>query len=146
MSVEVDLFIFYGQLIVHDEKAADILQDWTEQDGGQGFSWEPGSVSFGTLGDVGELQVEVRVTEDFAVTPEAVRAVVVPMCVSSSGRVVLSDCVNDETLSVPPGEYALLFEIGYLSRTLGEEAEWIRLTFAPRQDAQREVLRAGELE
>jgi hypothetical protein len=55
----------------------------------------------------------------------------------------LSDCVNEETLSVPPGDYALLFEIGYLSRNLGEEAEWIRLTFAPHQDAQPEVLRVG---
>jgi hypothetical protein len=50
LSVKVDLFIFYGQLIVHDEKAADILQDWTEQDSEQGFSRVPGSVSFGTLG------------------------------------------------------------------------------------------------
>ena len=129
LSVKLDLFVFYGQLVVNDEKAASILQDWTEQD----FSWEPGSVSFGTLGEVGDLKVEVRVTEDFAVTPEAVRAVVVQMCVSLSGRVVLSDCVNDETLSVPPGEYALLFEIGCLSRNLGDEAEWIRLTFAPRR-------------
>jgi hypothetical protein len=146
LSVKLEFFIFYAQLIVHDEKAAHMLQDWTEQDRKRGFSWEPGSVSFGTLGDVGELKVEVRLREDFVLTPEAVRAVVVPMYVSSSGRVVLSDCVNEETLSVPPGEYALLFEIGYLSRNLGEEAEWIRLTFAPHQDAQPEVLRAGELE
>ena len=41
LSVKLDHFVFYGQLVVHDEKAADILQDWTEQDSEQGFSWEP---------------------------------------------------------------------------------------------------------
>ena len=73
--------------------------------------------------------------------PEAVRAVVVPLIVSPAGRVVLSDCIDEEAIGLPPGEYALLFEIGWLSREEGEEAEWCRLTFVPSRGTQPQVLR-----
>ena len=35
--------------------------------------------------------------------------------------------------------------MGYLGEEEGEEAEWCRLTFAPRRDVQPEILRADEL-
>jgi hypothetical protein len=57
----------------------------------------------------------------------------------------LSDTVDDVTTRVPPGDYALLYEIGYLSEEEGEEAEWCHLTFAPHRDVQPEMLRADEL-
>ena len=129
--------------MVSDEASAFVPEDWTGRDGEQRFSWKLGSVSFDTLGDFADLEVEVRVAEDFDVLPEAVRAVVVPICVSAPGRMVLSDCVNEETIGVPPGEYALLFEIGHQSRKEGEEAEWCRLTFVPRRGTQPRVLRSA---
>jgi len=141
LSGAFDLFIFYSQLIVSDEAIAPVPSDWTERHVAQGFTWGPGTVSFGTLGDVGDLRVEVRVAGDPEALPDAARAIVVPFSVSPPGHVTLSDCVNEETVGVPAGEYALLFEIGRLNQERGKEAEWCRLTFAPRRDARPEVLR-----
>jgi hypothetical protein len=115
--------ILYHQLIVFGESTAPVANDWQEQHVAQGFAWRPGIVSFATLGDLGELRVEVRVADDLDVLPEAVRAIVVPFAVSPPGRVGLSDTVDDVTTRVPPGEYALLCEIGNLSEKEGEEAE-----------------------
>ena len=145
MSEAFDLSIFYSQLIVSDEAIAPVPNDWTERHVAQGFTWRPGTVSFGTLGDRGDLRVEVRVAGDPEVLPAAARAIVVPFFVSPPGRVALSDCANEETVGVPAGEYALLYEIGHLNRKRGEEAEWCRLTFAPRCGARPKVLRTDGL-
>jgi hypothetical protein len=142
LSEVYDFFIFYSQLIVSDEAIAPVPNDWTERHVAQGFTWGPGTVSFGTLGDVGDLRVEVRVAGDPEALPHAARAIVVPFSVSQPGQVTLSDCVNEETVGVPLGEYALLCEMGYSSVRRGQEAEWCRLPFAPGRDAQPEILRA----
>ena len=142
MSGAFDLFIFYSQLIVSDEAIAPVPSDWTERHVAQGFTWSPGTVSFGTLGDVGDLRVEVRVAGDPEVLPDAARAIVVPFSVSPPGLVTLSDCVNEEAVGVPAGEYALLCEMGYSSVRRGQEAEWCRLSFVPGGDVQPEILRA----
>ena len=133
--------IFYHQLIIFDESTAPVPNDWGEQHVAQGFAWRPGTVSFATLGDLGDLRVEVHIADDLDVLPDSVRAIVVPFAVSPPGRVGLSDTVNELTTRVSPGEYALLCEIGYLS----EEAEWCRLTFVLSRDTQPEVLRADKL-
>ncbi len=145
MSEVYELGSFYHQLVVFDESTAPTPNDWREQHVAQGFAWRPGTVSFATLGDFGDVRVEVRVADDLEVLPGALRAIVVPFAVSPPGRVALSDTVNDVTTRVTPGEYALLCEMGYLSEEEGEEAEWCRLTFAPRRGVQPEILRAAEL-
>ncbi len=145
MSDVYNFVILYHQLIVFDESTAPVPNDWQEQHTAQGFTWRPGTVSFGTLGDLGSLRVEVRVADELDVLPDAVRAIVVPFAVSPPGRVGLSDTAIDVTTHVPPGEYALLCEMGYLSKEKGEEAEWCRLTFVPSRNVQPEILRADEL-
>ena len=145
MSEVYNFGIFYHQLIVFDESPAPVPNDWREQHVAQGFTWRPGSVSFATLGDLGDLRVEVGVADDLDVLPDAVRAIVVSFAVSPPGHVGLSDTVDDVTTRVPPGDYALLCEIGYLSEEEGEVAEWCHHTFAPRRDVQPEMLRADEL-
>jgi hypothetical protein len=142
LSEVYDFFIFYSQLIVTDEAIAPVPNDWTERHVAQGFTWDPGTVSFGTLGDVGDLRVEVQVAGDPEARPDAARAIVVPFSVSPPGHVTLSDCVNEETVGVPAGEYALLFEIGRLNEERVKEAEWCRLSFVPGGDVQPEILRA----
>jgi hypothetical protein len=52
----------------------------------QGFTRRPGTVSFATLGDLGDLRVEVRLADGLDVLPTAVRAIVVPFAVSPPGR------------------------------------------------------------
>jgi hypothetical protein len=145
LSEVYNLAIFYHQLIVFDESTAPVPNDWREQHIAQGFTWRLGTVSFATLKDFGDLRVEVQVADDLAVLAEAVRAIVVPFAVSSPGRVGLSDTVNEVATRVPPGEYALLCEMGYLSVEEGKEGEWCRLTFVGSRDTEPEILRADEL-
>ena len=145
MSEVYNFGIFYHQLVVFDESTAPVANDWREQHVAQGFTWRPGTVSFATLGDLGDLRVEVHIVDDIDVLPDAVRAIVVPFAVSPPGRVGLSDTVNEATTRVPPGEYTLLWQIGYLNEEEGKEAEWCRLTFVTSPDTQPEILRADEL-
>ena len=144
MSEVYNFVILYHQLIVWDATAAPVPNDWREQHVAQGFSWRPGTVSFSTLEDLGTLKVEVRVGDELSLWPDAMRAIVVPFAVSPPGRVDLSDTATDVTTHVAPGEYALLCEMGYLSREEGEEAEWCRLTFVPGGNVRPEILRADE--
>jgi hypothetical protein len=141
-----DFSINYHQLVVYDEGTVPVPDnDWTMRHIEQGFSWRPGCVTFETLEDVGALKVEVLLAEDFEVSSEATRAIVVPFGVSAAGRVGLWDIADVATAHVPPGEYALLSEMGYLNRKKGAEAEWCRLTFVDRRGVQPELLRAGEV-
>jgi hypothetical protein len=142
LSQVYDFSILYSQLIVSDPITAPVSNDWQERHVAQGFAWRPGTVSFGTLGDVGTLRVEVLIGAELEVRPEAVRATVVPFSVSPTGLVEISDTANEETTSVAPGEYALLCEMGYPSERRGQEAEWCRLTFIPGGDVRPEILRA----
>jgi Competence protein J (ComJ) len=142
LSEVYDFVILYHQLIVCDPTTAWVPNDWQDRHVAQGFSWRPGTVSFSTLGDLGTLRVEVLVGDELVARPDAVRATVVPFAVSQLGLVELSDTAGEEAAPVPPGEYALLCEMGYLSKQRGQEAEWCRLTFVPGRDAQPEILRA----
>jgi hypothetical protein len=57
----------------------------------------------------------------------------------------LPDNVNDVTTRVPPGEYALLCEMGYLSGKEGEGTECCRLTLISSRNTRHEILQADEL-
>lgn len=96
LSAVYNFGIFYHQLIVFDETVAPLPNDWREQHVAQGFAWRPSTVSFATLGDLGDLRVEVRVADELDVLPDAVRAIVVPFTVSPPGRVRM-----DTTKSLP---------------------------------------------
>jgi len=140
-----DFFITYHPLVVYDKGTVPMPDnDWTMRHIEQGFSWRPGCVTFETLEDLGDLKVEVLCADDFEVSSEAARAIVIPFGVSAAGRVGLWDTADVATVRVPPGEYALLSEMGYLNRKEGEEAEWCRLTFVARRAVQPEILRADK--
>src|SRR5215213_1919714 len=80
-----DFSINYHQLVVYDEGTVPVPDnDWTMRHIEQGFSWRPGCVTFETLEDVGALKVEVLLAEDFEVSSEATRAIVVPFGVSAA--------------------------------------------------------------
>jgi hypothetical protein len=68
--------------------------DWTKRHIEQGFSWRPGRVTFETLEDLDALKVEVLCADDFEVSSEAARALVVPFGVSAAGRVGLWDIAD----------------------------------------------------
>ena len=91
------------------------------------------------------MKVEVLLADDLDVAPDAARAIAVPFGVSAAGRVGLRDIADVATTHIPPGQYTLLSEMGYLNRKEGEEAEWCRLTFVAKRGVQPEILRADEL-
>ncbi len=80
--------------------------------------------------------------------PGAVRSIVVPYTVAPNGQVELSDCVYSPRTSLPAGEYALLFEIGYAEKTVSDDPDeteyWVRLTFVPQRHTQPAILVADD--
>jgi competence protein J (ComJ) len=117
------LVVTHHQVAVFQPSLEMPFNDWRDEHVCQGFSWRPGSVSFGTIDD-GILDVEcVRGIQGAA--SGAVRVIRVPFTVGSEAEVeVATVASNGFRLSLPAGEYALTFEHG---RT--EDAMWCRLVW-----------------
>lgn len=143
MTETFDFFITYSQLAVFDPDLEEPLNDWREVHVTQGFTWRENSVSFGLLIDIGRLPFEVRQADAIELCLEAVRAIVVPFVVPPSGKVGLSDVVNEGMTTLPPGPYALVFETAFLTDD-PEDGTWVRLTFVSDESATPAILRADD--
>lgn len=143
------LFSFYRQMEVYGSDQQDYAAGhWTDRHVWQGFISLPESAGFGLLHDLGDHFAEVYLDTALQPQSKAVRAIVVPYTVPSDGRVEFSDCVNTAEIQLPAGDYALLFEIGFVDDTVPDDlnaaAFWVRFTFAPQQGAQPAILVADE--
>jgi hypothetical protein len=108
-----ELEISYTQVAVFDSTLTDPFNDWTDEHVAQGFTWRPGSVSFGTLENSGAISVGVfrsQVLDDRTSTAE--RIIVVPFTVPKHGAIEVASIGSSAALEVPPGEYELTFEHG----------------------------------
>jgi hypothetical protein len=144
-----ELFSAYSQLEVNGLDLDDYAgPHWTDRHVEQGFIWIPASVSFGLLHDFGRHVVEVYLDTNLQTQPEAVRAIVVPFSVLPDGQIKLSNCADTHVTSLPEGEYALLFETGYIGDTIPDDLDqaefWVRLTFVPQRDTQPTILVADD--
>lgn len=103
------------------------FNEWTREQFAQGFSWRPGSVSFGTLGD-GTTIVSMMTAEVHEVRPDAIRAIAVPFEVVVGGRVQIAPLWDEHgIINLPPGHYRLIFEHGLM-----EDGDmWCDFTFIP---------------
>ena len=143
MDAVFDLFVTYSQLAVFDPDLEDPMNDWSDVHAAQGFTWRPGSVSFGTLVDSYPLRVEVRYATEIDLIPNTIRAIVVPFIVPTSGRLGLSDMVQVVETTMPPGPYALAFETGFRTGD-PEDGTWVRLSFIPQEAVEASILIADE--
>lgn len=116
----------HSQVAVLDPAMKDPFNRWEPVHVAQGFAWRPTCVCFAGLFGGGDIRVEFRVAERLIVGTDATRAIRVPFTVTQSGQVEIG-FVTNQVVTVPPGEYDLLFEAGGVSET----DQWCRLTFAP---------------
>ena len=136
----IALEISYSQLAVFVAHLANPFNDWTHQHVIQGFSWRPGSVSFGTLDEAGTMNVEIGTTTRFdESTSSACRVIRVPFTVLEDGVVEVASIGSSTTLQLEPGEYELTFEHGRAP----DGTMWAKLHFhRVNEPGKAEVLRA----
>ena len=131
MSAQVidtfEMLVSYFQIAVFDSRLDRCFNDWREEHVQQGFSWRPGSVSFGTL-DIVSMSIEVRLAETCHLRADTVRAVRVPFSVDQRARIEVAATGFERRIDIPPGEYALTFEHG-IDKT-GDKM-WCTFTFVP---------------
>jgi hypothetical protein len=111
MTDSFKLSVSYSQVAVFDPLLEQPFNDWEDDQVAQGFSWRPGSVSFGTLENAGPLKACVAVGQprDLA---RASRVIVVPYEVSANGVEIATIEDSGGVVKLPPGPYELTFEHG----------------------------------
>lgn len=146
--LSIELMVAYSTISVYNTELDFPYNQWTEQLIHQGFAWRKGSVAFSTIGST-SVNLEIFFSECYEVLPETQRAIIVPFTIENSGRIAVSDDTDNYVIDIPIGEYALLFENGFLSdvkcseqeNELGLRPMWSRLTFTPSTVLQAQILR-----
>jgi len=109
------------------------FNDWDDRHVAQGFAWRTQSVSFATLEEYGALELHVVLARSYEPDTEAIRIIRVPFRVEDN-VVAISNLVSDATVSIPNGNYELIYETGYQSQQTVDQARqtlWCRLIFLP---------------
>jgi len=105
--------VSYTQLAVFDPQLQNPFNDWTDEHVAQGFSWRPGSVSFGTLKSAGDLSLRIVRNKPFEPSSStAERTISVLFRVPMHGRVEIASVGVGAQIEIPPGDYELVFEHG----------------------------------
>lgn len=126
----------HSQIAVLDPKMQDPFNRWEPVHVAQGFAWRPTCVCFAGLFGGGDTRVEFQLADRLSVGTDSARAIRVPFTVTSSGQVEIG-FVTNQVVTVPPGEYDLLFEVGGMN----EDDQWCRITFAPASSQPAAILR-----
>jgi len=100
--------IFYSQIALFQYGLDNPFNDWNDTHVNQGFTWREGSVSFGTLGNEGNCEVTIKLSEKIEVDDNAIRAIVVPFKVKNDG-IEVGSIIETVAIDVPEGRYELLF-------------------------------------
>lgn len=104
------------------------LETWTAEHVRQGFAWRPGSVSFRTLEEAGEIDIAVSLTHAVdELGSTAARIIDVPFTVPESGDIEVACITAGFPLALPSGACSLRFEHG-----IGKDQRmWAKLCFHP---------------
>jgi hypothetical protein len=121
------LQVTYGQVGVFDPHLENPWNDWRNEHMAQGFSWRPGSVSFGTFEEGGPAEITVRRVASRDLRADTVRAIAVPFHVADGGSVEIAAVPDGPVIELPPGHYRLIFEHGLT----GTGRMWCDFTFIP---------------
>ncbi len=149
--------IFYRTLTIHQADLASPFNNWRQEHIRQGFTWRPGSVSFGTLDpDTITESLLVELNDSYTPSRTARRVIKVPFEVGSAGVEVTSPVSYSWTLAIPPGQYTIFFAIEpddtatqetYAGASQAADAEAWRyhLTLVPTPEpATAEIIRADK--
>src|SRR5260221_2439043 len=129
------LFVSHSQLSIFDPSLQKPFNNWTRAHVNQGFAWRPGSVSFRTLLESGNCDVELFSDGiEVPVLSSAIRVIEVPFFLTKLGRVEVASVSDGRQFEMASGFYRLRFE------ALSGVA--IRLVFAKGGERQFIILRA----
>lgn len=138
MTIVLDskLSISYSQIAIFDVDTVDPFNDWNRRHVQQGFAWRPGSVSFGTLFESGELLIRVYLGAGQTLAEAgSLRGWQVPFAVGSSGRVEFSSISASALCDIGSGSYALSCFMGG-----DEDSAWCSIHMTPEEDCDPRVL------
>ena len=131
------LGVLYRQIAALDASSDRLLNEWTAAHVRQGFAWRPGSVSFGTLLDAVEMDVEVMVEDRVELPANTTRAIQVPFVVGNGSEVGIAVVGEEHRVAIPTGTYSLTFQHGTHQ---GDKSMWCVFAFIPDDDPQVAVL------
>jgi hypothetical protein len=133
------LDVSYSQVAVFIADLPQPHNEWANGHMAQGFAWRPGSVSFQTLEDGGNVLVCVKQLLRHEMRSDSVRAIAVPFRVMENAAIEIASISDSKMYSIESGDYCLIFEHG-----LGSDGQmWIEFTFLPTEgQANPKILRA----
>ncbi len=112
--------------------------DWTPQHGQQGFSWQPGTVSFSMIDSNEKPPVYVELSDAYTPLENAIIIIKVPFEVFDKGIHVADPISHEWAFPIPQGYYALYFTV----EPFGESWKY-HLTFLPERSLpEAEILKA----
>ena len=138
MLADFPLVIDYTQVLVHAENHAAPGLLWTDEHVAQGFAWSEGYVSFGVPDHDGECRIQVEVTQDAALDPQALWAVQVPF--HAVGPLRIGTVFDTCRVMVPDGSYNLIHQA--LPGT-NDYAYVLRLLFSRSDAPEFRILKQG---
>lgn len=175
-TADYHTFTVFDPSVIGDDRGNEVTDAYIKQ----GFSWRRGNVDFYTLDDLG-MSGEVFLEENVQLSPDALYAIQVPFIVEGTSGVGISaspllveandvagitpfkrdsnkppyDYYSYAYLPIPPGEYALVFEqgfipdwdrTGYYGKNVDEKntiSTWGHLWFNLEVNAEPRILRPG---
>lgn len=139
-AVEFRLVVLYSQIQVCRAGHPEPGSLWTGEHVAQGFAWRPEAVSFGVPDHDGECLLRAEVLDQpREPASEALWAIRVPFA-STTGTVEVGGIAGTQTLDVPFGDHALVFEALPGKDGLAYD---LRLTFQPGKAVTFVILRRG---
>lgn len=109
IEVVKSISVLYSQVCVFDQSMENPYNDWTVNHRNQGFSWRPGSVSFATSFESGDVFCRVNQVSHFDDRLEAITLIRVPFFVPEKSLIECGSILSGFELSVEPGHYGLYY-------------------------------------
>lgn len=138
--LSLDIYISYSQIAAFLSSVENPFNDWSAQHVTQGFAWRPGSVSFKTLDEEGNMDVYIEVNNAITLRKDARRAIRVPFRVSTGEEVEIASITESHSIRLPGGNYSLVYQTG---RTETGKM-WCIFTFCTDYDVNASILKADD--
>ena len=129
------LSIAFSQVALFNSELSEPFNDWSPEHVLQGFAWRPGSVSFKTLDEDGDLDVEFEIIDNIELADGVERAISVPFRSFSAGQVECATITGSFKERLPAGEYQVVFQAGRLNGR-----QWARFSAIAGGDQQPRIL------
>ena len=132
--------LIYSFIVVSLPTLEHPYNNWNSTHGAQGFSWRPGSVSFGTFDADDDALISVELQNSYISPTAAIRIIKVPFQVEEDGITLIDPLTQEWRVPIPEGNYALFFAIEPF------EASWkYSLTFVSEKAlSEAEIILADE--